>query len=156
MRTFSDRHNSWPLTLLCLFCAVQVCRAAADPSAAAVVAIRADQSGHESGQTRKLLMSLGSVKSEIFSGRYTDRPAKSFGFDASAANLRSEAEVDAVRAPLANLNWVSRRKTLEEAGRRFHQEGLPLAHLWQSNSSDLSFGINPDKKPGLWFVKRLP
>jgi len=51
---------------------------------------------------------------------------------------------------------LMRPKTLEDIARRFHREGLPIARLWQTDSTALSLGLNNRGKPGLWFVKKLP
>lgn len=38
--------------------------------------------------------------------------------------------------------------------RRVHQEGLPVARLWETKSSLLSIGLNQKGKPGLWLIKK--
>lgn len=45
--------------------------------------------------------------------------------------------------------------TVEDAVRRFHQEGLSIAHLWQTGSTTLSLGLSPRGKPGLWFRAKV-
>lgn len=42
----------------------------------------------------------------------------------------------------------------EAFARRVHQEGLPVARLWETKSSLLSIGLNQKGKPGLWLVQR--
>ncbi len=39
--------------------------------------------------------------------------------------------------------------------RRVHEEGLPIARLWQSKSALLSFGLSQKGKPGLWLTQKL-
>lgn len=39
--------------------------------------------------------------------------------------------------------------------RRVHQEGLPIARLFQSKSASLSVGLNSRGKPGLWFTQTI-
>ena len=39
--------------------------------------------------------------------------------------------------------------------RRIHQEGLPVAHLWESKSAFLSIGLNQRGKPGLWLIQKV-
>lgn len=152
MEALSNSKVAWLLTVLC---AVSVCHAATDASAGSAVPRRADPGDHPSGQSRKLLSNMGATTFESSLGRSGERtPGPAPKAPSSAAPLPSEP--DAVHAAFANLNWQSRAKILEETGRRFHQEGLPVTHLWQGNSSSLSIGINPDRKPGLWFVKRFP
>jgi hypothetical protein len=38
--------------------------------------------------------------------------------------------------------------------RRVHQEGLPIARLFESKSALLSIGLNKRGKPGLWFTQK--
>lgn len=44
---------------------------------------------------------------------------------------------------------------VEEFARRVHQEGLPVARLWQNKSALLSLGLNQKGKPGLWIVQKV-
>lgn len=39
--------------------------------------------------------------------------------------------------------------------RQFKRDGLPVARLWQSDTSLLHLGLSPKGKPGLWFVGKL-
>jgi hypothetical protein len=48
-----------------------------------------------------------------------------------------------------NFREMSPAETL---ARRIHQEGLPIARLWQSKSALLSIGLNQKGKPGLWLT----
>jgi hypothetical protein len=48
-------------------------------------------------------------------------------------------------------------RTMSQAeifARRVHQEGLPIARLFQSKSALLSIGLNKRGKPGLWFSQQ--
>jgi hypothetical protein len=152
MATFSNRKLPW---LLMVVLAVPICRAASDGSAGSELTRRADQAIHQYGQARKVLSNLGVPTLEASAVTSSERRFNGTGSTAPNETL-PQYEPDAVHAALANLNWQSRGKTMEEAARHFHQEGLPVKHLWQSSSSSLSVGINPDRKPGLWFVKRFP
>jgi hypothetical protein len=44
---------------------------------------------------------------------------------------------------------------IQEAARRFHREGLPVARLWESHSALVSLGLNQRGKPGLWLVQKV-
>jgi hypothetical protein len=44
---------------------------------------------------------------------------------------------------------------VEELARRVHQEGLPVARLWQNNAALVSLGLNQKGKPGLWIVQKV-
>jgi hypothetical protein len=43
----------------------------------------------------------------------------------------------------------------EIIARRVHQEGLPVARLWESKSALVSFGLNQKGKPGLWLTQKV-
>jgi hypothetical protein len=43
---------------------------------------------------------------------------------------------------------------LEEMARRVHQEGLPVARLWESKAALVHLGLNQKGKPGLWIVQK--
>lgn len=48
-------------------------------------------------------------------------------------------------------------RTMSQAeifARRVHQEGLPIARLFESKSALLSIGLNKKGKPGLWFTQK--
>jgi hypothetical protein len=44
---------------------------------------------------------------------------------------------------------------METLAHNFHQEGLPVAKLFESNQSLVHLGLNPKGKPGLWIVHKL-
>jgi len=49
-------------------------------------------------------------------------------------------------------------RTMSQAeifARRVHQEGLPIARLFESKSALLSIGLNKKGKPGLWFTHKI-
>jgi hypothetical protein len=39
--------------------------------------------------------------------------------------------------------------------RRVHQEGVPVARLWESRSALLSIGLNQQGKPGVWLIQKI-
>lgn len=43
---------------------------------------------------------------------------------------------------------------METMVHNFHQEGLPVAKLFQNNTSLVHIGLNPKGKPGLWVVHK--
>jgi hypothetical protein len=45
---------------------------------------------------------------------------------------------------------------LESFARRAHQEGVPLARLFENRSMLVSVGLNPRGKFGLWLIQKLP
>jgi hypothetical protein len=100
-------------------------------------------------------MDLVAIKSMSSIGRSDELSANRLSFNVFPTEMSREFGVNTAHG-IANLNLVARSKSVEETVRRLHQEGLPLARLWQTNSSSLSIGVNPKGKPGLWFVKKLP
>jgi hypothetical protein len=38
--------------------------------------------------------------------------------------------------------------------RRVHQEGLPVARLWENRTALVSVGLNQRGKPGLWLIQK--
>jgi hypothetical protein len=57
---------------------------------------------------------------------------------------------------LGSVQVGSLKERTEEIAHRFKSEGLPVARLWQTNSSLISLGLNNKGKPGLWLTKKLP
>jgi len=54
-----------------------------------------------------------------------------------------------------NFQEMSQAQILAHRIQRMHREGLPIAHLWESQSAALSIGLNQRGKPGLWFTQRM-
>jgi hypothetical protein len=44
---------------------------------------------------------------------------------------------------------------MESMAHNFHQDGLPIAKLFQNSTSLVHVGLNPKGKPGLWVVHKL-
>jgi len=44
----------------------------------------------------------------------------------------------------------------ESLARRVHNEGLPLARLWENHAVLISLGVNPKGKMGLWLIQKMP
>jgi hypothetical protein len=63
----------------------------------------------------------------------------------------------AEQAPLPALgsNGMRNRLQVQDFVRRVHQEGLPVARLFESRSALLHLGLNPKGKPGLWLVQKV-
>jgi len=43
---------------------------------------------------------------------------------------------------------------LREMARRFHEEGVPFARLWENKSALVSLGLSQRGKPGLWIIQK--
>ena len=61
---------------------------------------------------------------------------------------------EAVQLPTLGAEGVRARPTIQEFVRRVHQEGLPLARLYEGRSALVHLGLNPKGKPGLWLVQK--
>ena len=56
---------------------------------------------------------------------------------------------------LAGISMGKPMSPAEVFARRVHQEGLPVARLWETKSAMVSLGLNPKGKPGLWLVQKI-
>ena len=69
------------------------------------------------------------------------------------ADLTADNRLQRPALVIGELNF----RTMSQAeifARRVHQEGLPIARLFQSKSALLSIGLNKRGKPGLWFTQQ--
>lgn len=67
-----------------------------------------------------------------------------------------DADEDGQRLTLDADAWKARTSPrFEELARRVHREGLPVARLWENQSSLVSLGLNQRGKPGLWIVHKV-
>jgi hypothetical protein len=64
------------------------------------------------------------------------------------------AAQEAVQLPALGAEGVKARPTVQEFVRRVHQEGLPVARLFEGKSALVHLGLNPKGKPGLWLVQK--
>jgi hypothetical protein len=64
------------------------------------------------------------------------------------------AAQEAVQLPALGTEGVRARPTVQEFVRRVHQEGLPVARLFEGKSALVHLGLNPKGKPGLWLVQK--
>jgi hypothetical protein len=61
----------------------------------------------------------------------------------------------AVQLPaLGSSEGARTRPTVQEFVRRVHQEGLPVARLFEGKSALVHLGLSPKGKPGLWLVQK--
>lgn len=64
------------------------------------------------------------------------------------------AAQEAVQLPALGAQGIRARPTVQEFVRRVHQEGLPVARLYEGRSALVHLGLNPKGKPGLWLVQK--
>jgi hypothetical protein len=82
-----------------------------------------------------------------------------FPFGANHLDLGKSdpAADDRLHSPASRIGELNFR-TMSQAeifARRVHQEGLPIARLFESKSALLSIGLNKKGKPGLWFTHKI-
>lgn len=56
--------------------------------------------------------------------------------------------------PALGADGMRSRPRIQELVRRMHQEGLPVARLFESKSALVHLGLSPKGKPGLWLVQK--
>jgi hypothetical protein len=79
-------------------------------------------------------------------------PERSFGdFPSRRQALGPQ---DSMQLPALGSNGVRARPTIQEFVHRVHQEGLPVARLFEGKSALVHLGLNPKGKPGLWLVQK--
>jgi hypothetical protein len=56
------------------------------------------------------------------------------------------------------IHWQKDEPQLLRTARTFRKQGLPLVHLWQSDSGEhmLSMGLNSHGVPGIWLTQKVP
>lgn len=72
-------------------------------------------------------------------------------FPSRRPNLSAQ---EAVQLPRLGAEGIRTRPTVQEFVRRVHQEGLPVARLFEGKSALVHLGLNPKGKPGLWLVQK--
>jgi hypothetical protein len=61
---------------------------------------------------------------------------------------------EAFQQPVPGAANARARPTIQEFVRRVHQEGLPVARLFEGKSALVHLGLSPKGKPGLWLVQK--
>jgi hypothetical protein len=56
------------------------------------------------------------------------------------------------------IRWQREEPQVFRTARLFRRQGLPLVHLWQSESGEhlLSIGLNSHGVPGIWLTQKIP
>jgi hypothetical protein len=56
------------------------------------------------------------------------------------------------------IRWQKDEPQFMRTARAFRRQGLPLVHLWQSQSGEhmLSLGLNSHGVPGIWLTQKIP
>jgi hypothetical protein len=70
-------------------------------------------------------------------------------------NRHRSASAEQVPLPALGSDSMRNRLGVQDFVRRVHQEGLPVARLFENRSALLHLGLNPKGKPGLWLVQKV-
>jgi hypothetical protein len=56
------------------------------------------------------------------------------------------------------IHWQRDEPQIFRTARLFRRQGLPLVHLWQSESGEhlVSIGLNSHGVPGIWLTQKIP
>jgi len=73
----------------------------------------------------------------------------------SMGNPRRSASAEQVPLPAPGPDGMRNRLGVQDFMRHVHQEGLPVARLYESKSALLHLGLSPRGKPGLWLVQKV-
>ena len=84
----------------------------------------------------------------------TPFPSAIHHLDLGKADLDTDDRIErsALGANGPSFHMMSQPEIL---ARRIHQEGLPVARLWESKSAFLNLGLNQRGKPGLWLIQKV-
>jgi hypothetical protein len=91
--------------------------------------------------------------SEVLVTRHAERDNSSSMATTAAPTHSSDTQFVGDFDAMAKVESPS--KAVDDMQRNFHRDGLPIARLWQSNSTIFSIGLNNKGKPGLWLVKKI-
>jgi hypothetical protein len=72
----------------------------------------------------------------------------------SMSRRRSLGSQQPVQLPALGADNMRSRPGLQDFVRRVHNEGLPVARLFESKSVLVHLGLSPKGKPGLWLVQK--
>jgi hypothetical protein len=73
----------------------------------------------------------------------------------SMGNQRRLGSAEQLARPVLGSDNMRNRPGVQDFVRRVHQEGLPVARLFESRSALLHVGLSPRGKPGLWLVQKV-
>lgn len=75
-------------------------------------------------------------------------------------DVATSASIDQERRFSASfpIHWQREEPQIFRTARAFKRQGLPLVHLWQSDSGEhmLSLGLNSKGVPGIWLTQKVP
>ena len=80
-------------------------------------------------------------------------PTTTHRLDLGRSDLPADNHTQARTLGIGDMNFRVMSQA-EIFARRVHQEGLPIARLFESKSALLSIGLNKRGKPGIWFTQK--
>jgi len=89
--------------------------------------------------------------------RQTQIVARHLDLSAPAHPIETSYKVPATeqgRFTILGADSMHAQPTVQDRVRLFRREGLPVARLWENNSTLLHLGLNQKGKPGLWLVQK--
>jgi hypothetical protein len=67
---------------------------------------------------------------------------------------RQNPGLEPLQLPNLGSDNMHGRPTVQDFVHKVHQEGLPVARLFETKSALLHLGLNPRGKPGVWLVQK--
>jgi hypothetical protein len=104
-------------------------------------------------RARTAAQALGAHAPRLLDLRPPELPkgSEDFSFGANRHLLGSENKNASV---LSEVSIAKPMSPAEAFARRVHQEGLPVARLFESRTALVSVGLNQRGKPGLWLIQK--
>ena len=81
-------------------------------------------------------------------------PISERNFGVFPSRRQSVGPQESVQPPVFGSDAARARPTLQEFVHRVHQEGLPVARIFEGKSALVHLGLSPKGKPGLWLVQK--
>ena len=81
-------------------------------------------------------------------------PTSERSFGAFPSRRQSVGPQESAQLPALGSDAARTRPTVQEFVRRVHQEGLPVARIFEGKSALVHLGLSPKGKPGLWLVQK--
>jgi len=84
-----------------------------------------------------------------------EQVANAGAFRSLASNRQTARADEHLQLPSLGSEGMRVQPTMEERVQQFRREGLPIARLWENQSSLVHVGLNQKGKPGLWLIHKL-
>jgi hypothetical protein len=67
-----------------------------------------------------------------------------------------ELGTESDKASALHIPFAKAKSPAEAFAKRLQREGLPVARLWENESTLFCVGFNQKKQPGLWLIQKTP